>query len=155
MKTCRLCKQEKEESEFHKDCYGPWLRTACKECERAQKRERYNANREKNRAYGRGYYEANKDLLAEYQKQYRTDNREQFATRQAARRAIQLSATPAWAELEKIEVVYQKAQEYGFEVDHIVPLKGKRVCGLHVWENLQLMTREDNTKKNNRHWPDM
>jgi hypothetical protein len=51
--------------------------------------------------------------------------------------------------------VYIKAAEFGFAVDHIVPLQGKIVCGLHTWENLQLVAPSLNSKKCNRFWPDM
>jgi len=41
----------------------------------------------------------------------------------------------------------------GFEVDHIVPVKGKNVCGLHVLDNLQVIPRTENRKKGNAFCP--
>lgn len=74
--------------------------------------------------------------------------------RVARRTGIKL-ATPNWADLKDIADVYMEAAYMQMQVDHIVPLKSKLVCGLHVWDNLQLMDATKNNQKNNRHWPDM
>jgi len=74
------------------------------------------------------------------------------------RRAQELKATPPWADAAAIKKVFAKARELEVEdgqkrhVDHIVPLKGKTVCGLHVACNLQILTAEENLKK--KHWYD-
>jgi 5-methylcytosine-specific restriction endonuclease McrA len=63
-------------------------------------------------------------------------------------------ATPSWADKESIKQFYINAQkltkETGVphEVDHIIPIKGKLVSGLHVPENLQILTAEENQRKN-------
>lgn len=64
-------------------------------------------------------------------------------------------STPPWADKQAILDVYMEAAYFGLEVDHIVPIRSKLVCGLHIWENLQLLTKQENTKKGNRVWPDM
>ena len=77
------------------------------------------------------------------------------------RRAAELRAMPAWADIRAIEAIYALAQMVQAmsgkpqHVDHIVPLLGKTVCGLHCEANLQVIPAPDNLKKNNRHWPDM
>jgi 5-methylcytosine-specific restriction endonuclease McrA len=58
--------------------------------------------------------------------------------------------TPCWADLIKIKEVYSQAQKLGLTVDHIIPLNGKLVCGLHVENNLQLLTRAENSAKLNK-----
>jgi hypothetical protein len=65
-------------------------------------------------------------------------------------RADKDKRTPSWADLAKIEQVYKLAQELGLEVDHVVPLRGKKVSGLHTHNNLQLLSRSENAKKSNK-----
>jgi hypothetical protein len=63
-------------------------------------------------------------------------------------------ATPNWADLEAIKQVYIQAQELTkqtgipHEVDHIIPIQGKLVSGLHVLANLQILTEKENQIKN-------
>ena len=65
-------------------------------------------------------------------------------------------ATPAWANKEDIRKIYQRAYELSketgikYEVDHIDPLTSDLVCGLHVPENLQIITLEENRQKYNK-----
>lgn len=64
-------------------------------------------------------------------------------------------ATPLWADIGQIYRVYDEAhamREVGIPatVDHIYPLAGGLVCGLHVVENLRIVTAIDNSRKNNR-----
>lgn len=59
-------------------------------------------------------------------------------------------ATPKWADMKAITDMYQQAKKLGLEVDHVVPLQGKNVCGLHVENNLQHLSMEANRRKNNR-----
>jgi len=68
-------------------------------------------------------------------------------------------STPKWLDEDDKEVIkwiYDIAKErtlqYGipFEVDHIIPLNGANVCGFHMPENLQVITRSENRSKNNK-----
>lgn len=65
------------------------------------------------------------------------------------RKAGEQRAMPSWADRKKIAEIYREAQEKRLHVDHIIPLKGKLVCGLHVPENLQLMGPLENVRKGN------
>ena len=73
------------------------------------------------------------------------------------RRAAKLQQQPAWADQSAIDFVYFSAQviknAFGGvapHVDHIVPLQGKDVRGLHVAENLQLLSAKANMQKSNK-----
>jgi len=63
---------------------------------------------------------------------------------------------PAWANLDAIEHIYAEARRMTVvtgirhEVDHIVPLQGREVSGLHVENNLQILTKQANRLKSNR-----
>jgi len=79
----------------------------------------------------------------------------------AERRAKKIQATPSWAIdfiiSESYELARLRTKMTGFKwhVDHIVPLRSKLVCGLHVHNNLQVIPATQNIKKGNRYWPDM
>lgn len=64
--------------------------------------------------------------------------------------ANKLQRIPLWADLEAIQQVYAEAQKHGLHVDHVYPLQGRLVSGLHVANNLQLLTKSENSSKGNR-----
>ena len=103
----------------------------------------------------RAYKTLNADAVNAKQAEWNRCNQFKRTAAQMKRHASKLRATPAWADLQAIEDVYKEAAYFGMWVDHIVPLQSKLVCGLHVWENLQLLTSKENIVKGNRHWPDM
>lgn len=63
-----------------------------------------------------------------------------------------LKAIPSWANLDKIDEFY-KNRPAGMHVDHIIPLNGELVSGLHVENNLQYLSPEDNLSKKNKYVP--
>lgn len=118
-------------------------------------------------------YERNKPKVLEQQKTYRLQNTERIklrhkkyqsenkalgAAKTARYRAAQAQRTPAWLTGDDhwmIEQAYELAalrtKTFGFlwDVDHIIPLRGRRVSGLHVPENLQVLPASINRSKRN------
>ncbi len=74
-----------------------------------------------------------------------------YIARARARKTKIERATPAWADRHAINEIYRVAGEQGMHVDHIIPLNGKTVTGLHVPANLQLLTPIENMRKGNRY----
>jgi 5-methylcytosine-specific restriction endonuclease McrA len=106
-------------------------------------------NKDRISSYQKSHYEAHKAEKAAYGKAYNLANRHIYRARDAKRYATKLHATPSWSNLEDISVFYAQCPK-GSEVDHICPLKGKNVSGLHVLDNLQYLTTEENRRKGNR-----
>ena len=66
------------------------------------------------------------------------------------RRVRNAKASPRWLTKEQkkeMRTLYVVGHLVQMDVDHIIPLKGKGVCGLHVPWNLQLLTPELNQAK--------
>ena len=121
-------------------------------------REKFNARRrevrlqniEKERIKQRQYYEKNKERL-----------RAQVRHANIKRKSYVIKATPKWANEFFIKEIYHLAQlrschlGYKWHVDHIVPLRSKIVCGLHVENNLRVIPGQQNQFKSNRYWQQM
>lgn len=133
---------------------------------RQPKRKEYSAKRyaEKGaiiRAVNQEWRDANRDRHRELSSQWQRANASVVNAATARRRARKARATPTWADDAKIREFYFAAHFLGMvtgewhHVDHIVPLRGNGVCGLHVEHNLQVITGRENQSKSNRHWPDM
>lgn len=139
---------------------------------KAEQRAYHYANREACIERARDWYERNRDVAnankrAWYAAQPRED---QLAQRRAhyvansakykqlalERYVKKMRAMPAWADRDAIESFYEEARrltaETGIQhaVDHIVPLQGKTVSGLHVENNLRVITQTENLRKSNK-----
>ena len=93
-------------------------------------------NRERARATYRAYYQANRQKCI----QYVVDRNASFRT-------------PPWASKADIAKLYHAARRVSevtgvlHHVDHVIPLRGRKVCGLHVHTNLRVIAAEDNWRK--------
>jgi len=71
------------------------------------------------------------------------------ASRQAKYRAAKLLRIPKYADLEAINLFYKNCP-IGYHVDHVIPLQGKNVSGLHILSNLQYLPAIENIAKSNK-----
>jgi hypothetical protein len=140
----------------------------------AYKKAWNQANREKHNASNKLWRDENKEYIAVYKKTWRENhkdkqnlynklwkklNPEKVNAQISKRRSAKLNRIPKWLNLDalrEIENLYKlaidKTKETGIKwhVDHIIPLQGKIVSGLHVPANLQVIPAVENLKKNNK-----
>jgi hypothetical protein len=177
MKTCSCCKLEKTLEEFNnRKRAKDGKRSECKTCQ-SKKSSIYYINNsnvilEKNKKWAEENKETRKQqnkklylknkahILNRHKNHYKTFTYI-YRARDAQRRAIKLERTPKWlstSQKEAIKTEYALAQWCSkvmgskYHVDHIVPLAGKNVSGLHVPWNLQVIPASDNLVKGNRHY---
>ncbi len=175
--TCTKCGVTKPVSEFSKRTSRPLgISSHCKACCSKLHKNYQKSNKAKLQAYRKKHSTQNADKIKAYQSEYREANRERLrqyfldyakqnaGKKQAAttkRRAQKLSATPKWADLRKIERIYQSSKKISdktgtkLHVDHVVPLSHPLVCGLHCETNLRIVPAKKNLQKGNVWWPDM
>lgn len=116
--------------------------------------------RERNPNRGREYYLENKEAIQAYRKEYVEKNKAKILAKTRKRQAAKLNRTPKWVDAEElwlIEEAYALARlrtemtGIYWHVDHVIPLQGRLVSGLHTISNLQVIPALLNYKKNNRY----
>ncbi len=128
----------------------------CLECNRVNAKRFKRLNPDKKASWDRLWQKNNPEKVAVRNGSWAKRNRAACAARLAKYRASLMAATPSWADILKIKAVYLEADRLTKEtgichhVDHIVPLQGKNVCGLHVHWNLQAVPAHYNQSKGNR-----
>jgi hypothetical protein len=119
----------------------------------------------------RDYYERNKEAVkaraqarpaeekTRHKQEYKAANPELYKELTNVRRRRFRQATPRWLTPEQkleMRLKYRLAIELSrrlgvpYAVDHIIPLQGEEVCGLHVPWNMEVITQEENLKKSNK-----
>jgi len=94
------------------------------------------------------------------QKRWRELNPEKLAYYSSYHRALRKQAVPLWfseldlfvnQEAHRLSKMRVKLTGFPWEVDHIIPIAGKTVCGLHVWNNFQVIPAAENRSKFNKY----
>jgi len=122
----------------------------------AYERERYQDRRDQVLTKQKERRARDPETTREVLRRHYRKHPERAAARCAERRATKAQATPEWADRRAILEFFEKARKATLEtgvpheVDHIVPLKGRGVCGLHVPWNLRVITRDENRRKHNK-----
>lgn len=172
MKTCSKCKETKNFDSFKKDrSKKDGLSSSCKDCHKKHWAENYHLIAEKHRARTKLYAEKNTDRIAEYQKSYKKKNKVELYEKvkkwrkdnngwanflRTNSKPRYKRAMPPWADIEKMKEFYIEADRLTnqtgvkYSVDHIIPIKGKNVSGLHVETNLQILRLTENISKHNK-----
>lgn len=144
VKTCNACHESKELSEFHNNQFARDGKAfKCKSCAKKHRKKNYKDNKVngQEKKWKEGWHVRNPEMQAIY----------------ARRRTERISQnTPPWADMAAINEIYRKAFKMRAEglnvvVDHIIPLRGELVSGLHVPENLQIIGRFSNAEKSNKY----
>lgn len=116
-------------------------------------------NAEAIRAAGVRYRQENTEMRKATTRNWRQNNKPVVAAAQQRRHAAELNRTPFWLTSEEYWMMSEayalaalRTKLFGFvwHVDHIIPLQGKRVSGLHVPTNLQVIPGVENMRKLNK-----
>jgi hypothetical protein len=159
MKICTRCGARKEIDEFSRDKHQKdGRRSACKVCTRAQRIAYYYVHREDEIAKVRAWQVDHKPSVRIANNKHRKKISKQVYARKKR-------ATPSWASSEWEKLLSKEARHLAqlrskmtgqeWETDHIVPIAGTTVCGLHTGSNLQVILKTENAAKANHTWPDM
>ena len=164
-KVCRVCDNERSRK---RRLEKPKETKAGKQEAYAKRRDYYNA---KNRAYAIENPEMRRETCARYYinnlekvtaavLKWKNQNPDRVRAISRKRQTVKSKASPNWlteTQWAEIDFFYahavdcQRVSGEKYDVDHIVPLQGETVCGLHVPWNLQVLPRDVNRRKHNRH----
>lgn len=153
---CDLCREHGKESMKK---YNQENRESLREYSRKYRKENRDSILEARRKYYREHWEATRDAARAPGRKYYRKNKHIFAANLARRRAAKIQRTlmddcelTHLVESEAYSLASERKEQTGFDwhVDHLIPLRGDYVSGLHHWSNLQVIPASLNLSKGNR-----
>jgi hypothetical protein len=165
MKQCTKCFSFEPFMRFYKQTHNSkdGYQAHCKKCDNKRVAERKAKNQTRTKAVqtiaDQNKYLKNKESILARNKTWKIANPERIQAADAKRRASRLQRTPAWLtedDLWMLEQTYELAalrtKMFGFKwhVDHVIPLQGALVSGLHVPHNMQVIPAAENLSKSNK-----
>ena len=161
MKYCPTCKTEKETLSFYTNkSKKDGLHSECKMCSKARKQGWLKNNKDKAAVYDKEWQQSNKDKKSKNYKNWQQNNRAVVNAYNSSIRASKIKRTPLWLTEHDHKVIESKyamaawlsgVVDRDYHVDHIIPLRGKNVSGLHVPDNLRIIPAKDNLEKGNKY----
>lgn len=115
----------------------------------AAQKAQYQATTERRLADAAARYEADPEKFRRIARERNAANPMPVRIRNAMQKKHVKRATPPWADTKAIARFYANRPD-GFHVDHVIPLRGRTVCGLHVETNLQYLPARENLRKRNK-----
>ena len=163
MKICSMCKTNPKK-------IG---QSYCSPCISKYQKNRYKEKKEEILKYQKSYIEKNKEVVYERNKKYKIENKKKYKQQiknwiqknsyivnaiNRKRREQKRNSVPMWLTEDDFWIIKEayklaklRSELFGikFHVDHIIPIKGKNVCGLHSPNNLQVIPAQENLRKGN------